>query len=472
VSSGLPTFNIGGLASGLDTNSIITELMSIEKLPQTRIIQQQTLETSRKSDLQTIQSQLVALSGAISTLVSPSTWTTSQAVVSSDPAHVTATGAGVPPGGFELSVSRLARAAQLTQTSALTAAAADDVLTVQVGPDSSKAFSVAVHAGDSIDTIARAITTASGTQVFATAVAGKLVLSSQVTGAANTVAVSSSGSMAADLGLTQTVAPQDAQYSVDGGAQQTSASNVLTNVATGLTLTLLGTTPSPVSVTVAPAAPNSTNVQSAVQAFVSVYNQTVDLISSKVNEQKVVNPQTDDDRAKGDLQGDPSLVSLLGRLRQSVSTIVAGRPGTMQTLSQAGLSTGAAVGSAALSASSIQGDLSLDTTALTKALTTSFDDVKALFTNATGDPATQGFAQRLNGVLNGYIGTSGALTSAITSSSGLIASLGKQKADWDVRLADKEAALRAQYANMESALSSVQSQGNWLSGQISGLSSK
>jgi flagellar hook-associated protein 2 len=409
------------------------------------------------------------LSGAISSLVSPSTWTTSQAVVSSDPTHVSASGAGVPPGGFELSVTRLARAAQLTQTTALATAAADDQLTVQVGADPTKAFTIQAHSGDSLDTIAHAISSGSGTQVYASVVNSKLVLSSQVTGAANTFSVSSTGTIAADLGLSQTVTPQDATYSVDGGASQTSASNILTNVASGLTLTLLGTTPAPVSVTVSPPAPNAGNVQTAIQSFVTTYNATIDLISSKVNEAKVVQPQTDDDRAKGDLRGDPSLVSLLGTLRNTISAIVGGRPSTLQTLSQAGLSTGSAVGTAALSSSSIQGDLAVDATRLTSALTTNFDDVKALFTNATGSTSTQGLAQRLNGVLNGYVGTGGVISSAIASRSQLIDMLGKQKADWDVRLTAKEAALRAQYAQMESALQSAQSQGSWLTGQVASL---
>ena len=63
--NGIPAINIGGLASGLDTNTIISQLMSIEKVPQTRIIQKQTLETTRRDDLAAIRTQLTALSGSI-----------------------------------------------------------------------------------------------------------------------------------------------------------------------------------------------------------------------------------------------------------------------------------------------------------------------------------------------------------------------------------------------------------------------
>ena len=111
----LPTFNIGGLASGLDTNTIVQQLMSIAQIPQQRIIDQQTLETTRQTDLQAIQTQLTTFSGQLATLISPTTWSTGQQITSSDPTHITATGSGVPPGGFQISVSQLARAQQLTQ---------------------------------------------------------------------------------------------------------------------------------------------------------------------------------------------------------------------------------------------------------------------------------------------------------------------------------------------------------------------
>jgi flagellar hook-associated protein 2 len=471
TSTGVSALNISGLASGLDTNTIVTQLMAIEKVPQDRIVQQQTLQTTRQNDLMAIQSQLRLLSSALTAVTSPSTWTTAQAVSSSDPTHVAATGNGVPTGGFQVSVSRLARGAQLTQSSAVQAATGNDQLTVQVGADPSKAFTVAVTTGDSLDVIARSINTAGNQQVFASVINAKLVISSQVPGAANTIAVSSTGggTAAADLGLTQTVAPQDAEYSVDGGALQTSASNVITNIATGLNVTLLGVTASPASITVTAAAANTATVQAAITDFVSAYNATIDMVSAKVNERKVVNPQTDDDRAKGDLQGDQSLVALLSRLRTSVADLVTGRPGTMNSLAQAGVSTGASVGSGALNQSSIQGDLTLDSAKLSAALSTQFDSVKALFTNVTGTYDSEGLVQRQNAVLNTFIGTGGALSSAIASQASRITELGTQKAAWDIRLAQRELTLRRQYAAMETALQSAQSQGTWLTGQLAAL---
>jgi flagellar capping protein FliD len=51
----------------------------------------------------------------------------------------------------------------------------------------------------------------------------------------------------------------------------------------------------------------------------------------------------------------------------------------------------------------------------------------------------------------------------------MISSLAAQKSAGDVRLADKEAALRRQYTAMETAMQQAQSQGSWLTSQITGL---
>jgi flagellar hook-associated protein 2 len=466
LGTGGSAFNISGLASGLNDSQIIQQLMSIEQQPQQRIIQQTAVETARQTDLQTIKTQVGQLSLAVSQLVSPSTWSTSQQITSSDP-NVSAAGTGVPPGGFQIAVTQLARAAQLTQTTSLSNAAADDQLTIQIG--SNTAFNADVKAGDSLQTIANSVNSAAGTQLFASVVNGKLVLSSQITGAANTIAVSSTGTLADDLGLDQTVSPRDAIYSVDGGSTETSSTNSLTSLATGLTVTLKGLTNGTASITVAQAGANADGVTAALQNFVTAYNQTVTAISAKLNEKKVANPTTDADRAAGDLAGDPMLTSLLQQLRESVGSAFVGAPAGMSTLSQAGLSTGAAVGTGQLNDASIQGQLTLDTTQLTSQLATQFQNVKSLFTNPTDSYSSQGLVQRLNGIFGQYNGVNGVLTSALAGQASLIASLNQQKADWDVRLATKQTALQQKFTNMETALSQLQSQGSWLSGQISKL---
>jgi phosphotransferase system HPr-like phosphotransfer protein len=124
-------------------------------------------------------------------------------VTSSDPTRLSAaTVGGVAPGGYSISVERLASADLLIQQagSTLTAASNDDVLTLAVG--AGQPISVQAKAGDSIQAIAAATNAAaqaSKTALRASVVNDRLVLAGQVTGAANTLNVSSEGSLATDL---------------------------------------------------------------------------------------------------------------------------------------------------------------------------------------------------------------------------------------------------------------------------------
>ena len=62
------------------------------------------------------------------------------------------------------------------------------------------------------------------------------------------------------------------------------------------------------------------------------------------------------------------------------------------------------------------------------------------------------------------------ITATIQSGTDAIRDLNNQISDWDVRLADRQAALQTQYTNLEVALGKLKDQSSWLSGQISSLS--
>jgi flagellar hook-associated protein 2 len=61
------------------------------------------------------------------------------------------------------------------------------------------------------------------------------------------------------------------------------------------------------------------------------------------------------------------------------------------------------------------------------------------------------------------------VTSVVTGRNNEIDSISNQIDNWDMRLASKREALQRQYANLETALGKLKDQGNWLSGQLSGL---
>lgn len=89
-SSTNPMFSFGGLASGLDTNAIVSQLMSIEKRPLVKMQNQQATLQSRKSLLTEISTKLSSLRSATSTLML-STATQVRTATSTNTAVATAT---------------------------------------------------------------------------------------------------------------------------------------------------------------------------------------------------------------------------------------------------------------------------------------------------------------------------------------------------------------------------------------------
>jgi flagellar hook-associated protein 2 len=451
--SATPFFNVGGIATGLDTNSIIDQLLAIDRQPETLINQQSTIETARENALQSIQTSMQSLQAASQALRAPSLWSNTQTVTSSSSSITAVLTGGAAAGGFQIGVSRLASAAQVTQSTTLAAANANDTLHIQVG--SGTTADISVTAGDTLSTIASKINSNSNSQVYASVVNNQLVLSGQVTGQANSIKVTSDGTLASDLGMTQTLQAQDANFTLNG-QPQTSASNTVTSALAGVSITLNGTTASDATLVVSAPAPSASNITSAVQAYVTAYNSTVDLIYGYVNDPKVANPTTDAQREAGMLQGDPQLLSILSNLREAATTTMSGLPAGSNYLGNIGLSTGAAVGSGTISQDSLEGKLTLDTTALQSALASNFNGVKQLFTNATGSYSSEGLSQRMDDIINPQAGPNGILNSRITSEASLITSYASQVADIEQRVTLHEAQLRTQFTNMETAVAQLQ----------------
>jgi flagellar hook-associated protein 2 len=117
------------------------------------------------------------------------------------------------------------------------------------------------------------------------------------------------------------------------------------------------------------------------------------------------------------------------------------------------------------------GKVVLDETAFATAYAADPAGVAARFTSGA-TPATDGWAARLQRVANTASDPrTGTLTSAITGRQSSIDRLGDDIDAWDLRLELRRTSLTRQYTALETALSSLQSQGSWLAGQISSLTS-
>src|SRR4051794_22521224 len=104
---------LSGLASGVDTATIVDQLMAIDRQGTTRITYRQSGVTGMQNSLKAIAGKLTTLKNAANALSADSTWKQNQGVTSSDPARVAVAltgGAGI--GGHTVQVNRLASAMQ------------------------------------------------------------------------------------------------------------------------------------------------------------------------------------------------------------------------------------------------------------------------------------------------------------------------------------------------------------------------
>src|SRR4051794_7531495 len=118
---------LGGLASGLDTSTIIDQLMAIDRVPETRMKLQQSALQARQQVLTDIGTRLRNLSDTVKDLGSTATWANTQTLEVSDSTKLNATRlSGAAPGGHEINVTALARSEQRSYTYT----ASDSVLTI------------------------------------------------------------------------------------------------------------------------------------------------------------------------------------------------------------------------------------------------------------------------------------------------------------------------------------------------------
>jgi flagellar hook-associated protein 2 len=447
--------SLGGLSSGLDTQSVIDQLMAVDRAPETRLRLKESALEARQQALSDVATRLRNLLTAAKDLGSVSTWADTQTLDVSDSSKLTATRqSGAAPGGHDITVTTLARSEQRSF------AFAKEAGTLNLGADTH----ISVSASDDGAAVADKINAAAGSPFYAVYVKDplndptkdRLVLTRKDTGNYDPAALSVDG-----LGWTSAVtvkAGVNASFSVDGGAPQESLSNVVTSAIPGLQLTLKATGTS--SVTVSPPGPDNSAVKGKVQAFVDQYNSTVDFIRSELAEKRVPNATNDTDARKGPLFADTQLTGLLAQLRGLVSDKT-GVGGAIKSFGDIGVSTGTATGGAA-SADALAGKLQLNATKFADALEDNRLDLKAFLTDTTN-----GISAKLTTLLDPVAKASSGLIDVRAKQAGDEAgSIEDRIALMETRLSEKADRLKAQFTAMEQALAQSQSQQSWLSAQL------
>src|SRR3954454_24446637 len=100
------TQSISGLSSGIDTSTIVDQLMAIERQPQTRLKTQVSISAARKTVLSDIQTRLKNLQLAAQDLKSATLWANKQTVDINDTTKASVSLSGpAGTGSYQLNVS-------------------------------------------------------------------------------------------------------------------------------------------------------------------------------------------------------------------------------------------------------------------------------------------------------------------------------------------------------------------------------
>lgn len=464
-----------GVGSGLDVNSIVSQLVAIEKQPLQPLQTKATALQKQLSLYGTIKSQVSALQDAATTLASASNWA-AQAATSSNTSAVTVTvDSMASTTAFGLDVTRLAQAQtsasrSLAVGASLGSGSGTGVLTIQLGSwgsggtgpfvaGASSSIAVNVNETDSYAALASAIN-AKNAGVKATVLRSgsteRLSLQSTTTGSDAGFSISSdSGFSALDsmsftslsngteaaTGMEASQSGLNATLKINGVGIE-SATNVVTNVVPGVTFSLLQTTSvgSPVQISVAQ---DKTAVQKNIQTFADAY--------SALNKTLADSTKYVPGGVSGILQGDSTTVGLQSLMRKIISSNSVGS--TFARLSEVGLE------------QQTDGSLKLNAAKLTTAMGDTAN-LQKLFTTNNSNSATNGFALKLRDLAKGLIASDGTVSNKSSALQGAITRNGDEQDRVNTHAAVVEKQLRRQYSALDATMAKMSSLSSYVTAQL------
>ncbi|MEP7138652.1 MAG: flagellar filament capping protein FliD, partial [Caldimonas sp.] len=463
-----------GIGSGLDVNSIVTQLMALEQRPLTALQTKATAIQSTVSEYGKIKSAVSALNDLAVKLASKTTW--GQTIATSSSTAVGATTNGATAGTYTVNVASLASVQTLASTARAAAAPIGaGTLHIELGgwitaptgartftPSGTPAVDIAVSATDTLADVRDKINGSSAgvnATIMTDASGSRLLISSSATGAANgfrTSVVDGDGNNSDAAGLsalaydpsagvsqmTRSQVAADAAATVNGLAV-TSASNTLANIVDGLTLTLSAPTTAPVTVSVA--ADNAT-LKKTLTDFAAAYTSVYKLIAADTRYDAT-------SKQGGILQGDSAAVGLQNQLR-ALAGGFSGASTTLARLSDAGLQIQA------------DGSMTVNSNKLDSALG-NLAEITKLFSNSNPtDPTQDGFAKRFRTATDAMLGVDGSITSRTTGLSNQLQRNQKDQDSFTMRLAGIEKRLRAQYTALDTQMASLSTQSSYITQQV------
>lgn len=452
-----------GVGSGLDVQSIVSQLVAIEKQP---LKQLQTKATNFQTQLSLygkIKSQAAALGDASALLAGSSGWNAQKASSSNASAVGVSASTTATNTAFSVEVQQLARA-QSSASLGITKGAATGAsgsLKIELGTWSEAAIpafspgssvSVTIAATDTVSDIATKIN-ASNAGVVATVLRDgnneRLVVKSTATGISTGFRLNSPAVTGlSGLGFTN---PSDGasfvgQTGLDAkakinGISVASATNKMSDVVPGVTLQLNQVTTSVVDVTVA-------NDQEAVvkniQGFVDAYNALNSTLADATK-------YTAATKTAGALQGDATTLGLQNALRSMMGSTSVGS--SFSYLSDVGIER------------QTDGSLKVNTTKLTSAQQ-DLPNLRNLFAADNGNASTNGFGLKVRDFSRGLVAFDGLVSNKSTALQGSITRNSKDQERVNERATRVESQLLKQYTALDSKMAQMNGLSSYVTAQL------
>ncbi len=440
----MPTISAPGIGSGLDVNSIVDQLMTLEQIPIQNLQSKEAGFLTQISAYGALRGSLASFQSTVDKLNGFSGIGLFSASSADEAVFTVNADNDAAAGSYDIVVQALAEShkmgsASFADSDTTTIGSAGDTMTLAIGTQS---FDVDIG-GKTLSQIEQAINEATDNTGISAGIIQEnsgsfyLTLTSDETGLENAMSVSfaDSGSnpIADPLTMVQTRAAADAQLLVDNSYTITRSSNSISDAIQGVTLELLATSVDAVALNVDK---DLGAVQTTVQSFVDAYNSLRDTLSTL---------------GSGELSGDGTL----RMMEQQISSVLGSKSdvdGTFKYASNIGISF------------QRDGSLQLDTAVLTEALESDFSSVTKLFSDDD-----QGLAFRLDVLVENLLDPDGLIDAREDGLDARVKNVQDQRESLEFRLAKTEARFRAQFAGLDTLMVRLSATSDFLTQQLQGL---
>lgn len=445
-----------GIGSGIDTGSLVQQLVALERQPINRLLVQEAQFGAQISGYGQIKSVLSEFQASLDSINDIADFTVLKAE-SSDSAVLSASASSTASAGiFNLTVNRIAETHRLgaqnafADTDSTLIGTAGDEFTIDVGGSS---FDIA-YGGLTLGEIRDAINSAADNSGVTASIlkddlGHRLLLNSNETGSDNFVSISYNNAdpfNISDLNVDRdgdtsfTSADLDAEIVVDGQFTSTQNRNTVTDLINGVTLTLEEAGNSLIEIKA-----DNGAVQSAVSDFTDSYNTALKTVR---------------ELREGALSDDSiTLFAIENQLRNTLNSVVPSA-GQFTSVYQVGISSTFVFGSA----STDNGQLNVDSTELLDAIQADSDSVANLFA-----APSDGLIPRMENIIDQFIKADGLIDGKTDSLNRRIDSLADRRAGMELRIELFEQRLSAEFSSLDTLVSQLQLTGDFLTQQLAVL---